>query len=44
MSLDNGTEMNAAKCGNEIRHLFLNYNALMGRDKGGGGGKGVQVN
>lgn len=37
MSLDNGTEMNTAKCGNEIRHLFLNYKALMGRNKGGGG-------
>ena len=40
MSPDNDTEMNAAKCGNEIRHLFLNYNTLMGKDRGGGGGGG----
>lgn len=35
ISPDNDTEMSAAKCGNEIRHLFLNYNALMGKDRGG---------
>lgn len=37
MSPDNDTEMNAAKCGNEIRHLFLNYNGLIGKDRGAGG-------
>lgn len=31
-------EMKSAKCVNEIRHLFLNYNALMGKNRGGGGG------
>lgn len=38
MSLDNDKEMNAAKCGNEIRHLFLNYNGQMGKDGGERGG------
>lgn len=33
-------EMKSAKCVNEIRHLFLNYNALMGKNRGGGGTQG----
>lgn len=30
------TEMKAAKCGNEIRDIFLNYNAMMGKNREGG--------
>lgn len=37
--LHNDTEMSAAKCGNEIRRLFLNYNGLIGKDIGGGEGE-----